>query len=85
MAPIAYAIGFSCAYYGYNSTILGNVKNDYWGYEKVEDSRYLSLCYYYSAGFFYLYRIDEEKVLFDAVVSILRNIIERNTFFGLNA
>ena len=41
MTPIAYAIGFSCAYYGYNSTILGNVKNDYWGYKKVDDIGYL--------------------------------------------
>ena len=41
MTPIAYAIGFFCAYYGYNGTILGNVKNDYWGYRKVEDIEYL--------------------------------------------
>ena len=41
MTPIACAIGVSCAYYGYNSTILGNVQNDYWGYKKVDDIGYL--------------------------------------------
>ena len=37
MTPILYAMVFSFAYYGYNGTILGNVKNDYWGYRQVDD------------------------------------------------
>ena len=41
MTPIVYAIGISMAYYGYNGTILGNVKNDYWGYKAVDDIGYL--------------------------------------------
>ena len=32
VTPMAFAIGFAMAYYGPNSTILGNVKNGYWGY-----------------------------------------------------
>ena len=39
--PIVFAIGFSMAYYGPNSTILGNVKNDYWDYQKVENVGHL--------------------------------------------
>ena len=41
MTPIVYAIGISMAYYGYNGNILGNVKNDYWGYKAVDDMGYL--------------------------------------------
>ena len=41
MTPIVYAIGISMAYYGYNGTILGNVKNDYWGYKAIDDMGYL--------------------------------------------
>ena len=40
IAPIVTAIGFAMAYYGPNSTILGNVKNEYWGYKKVDDVGY---------------------------------------------
>ena len=35
LTPLVYATGFAMAYYGPNSTILGNVKNDYWGYKQV--------------------------------------------------
>ena len=41
LTPILYALVVSFAYYGYNSTILGNVKNDYWGYRQIDDVRYL--------------------------------------------
>ena len=41
MTPILYAMMFSFAYYGYNATILGNVKNEYWGYRLVDDVPYL--------------------------------------------
>ena len=41
MAPIVYAVGFSMAYYGYNGTILGNVKNGYWAFKSVDDIDYL--------------------------------------------
>ena len=35
LAPIVIAIGFALAYYGPNSMILGNVKNEYWGYKQL--------------------------------------------------
>ena len=41
VTPMVFAIGFAMAYYGPNSTILGNVKNEYWGYKKVDDVGYL--------------------------------------------
>ena len=34
--PVVYCISFVIAYYGPNAEILGNVKNDYWQYQKVE-------------------------------------------------
>ena len=37
LAPLAYAISFSMAYYGPNAELLGNVKSDYWQYEAVQD------------------------------------------------
>ena len=40
ITPIVYAIGFAMAYYGPNGSILGNVRNDYWGYKKVDDVGY---------------------------------------------
>ena len=33
--PVVYCISFVIAYYGPNAEILGNVKNDYWQYQKV--------------------------------------------------
>ena len=41
MTPIVYAIVFSLAYFGYNGTLLRNVKNDYWGAKPVNDLGYL--------------------------------------------
>ena len=41
MTPIVYAIVFAFAYFGPNSSILGNVKNDYWGFKLVENIGYL--------------------------------------------
>ena len=43
VTPIVFAISFAMAYYGPNSTILGNVRNDYWEYKKVNDVGYLFL------------------------------------------
>ena len=37
MTPLVYAMVFSMAYYGFNGTILRNVRNDYWGAKPVED------------------------------------------------
>ena len=34
--PVVYCISFVIAFYGPNAEILGNVKNDYWQYQKVE-------------------------------------------------
>ena len=41
MTPLAYAIGIAMAYYGYNGTILGNIKNGFWGYKPIDDIGYL--------------------------------------------
>ena len=35
--PIVYCASFVIAYYGPNADILGNVQNDYWQYERVEN------------------------------------------------
>ena len=37
LVPIVYAIGFATAFYGPNSTIIGDVKNGYWNYKEVND------------------------------------------------
>lgn len=37
VVPLAYAIGFSMAYYGPNAELIGNVRNGYWQYKPVED------------------------------------------------
>ena len=41
LTPIVYAIGIAMGYFGFNGTILGDVKNDYWGYRPVDDIGYL--------------------------------------------
>ena len=41
ITPIAYAVGFAMAYYGPNGSILGNIRNSYWGYSQVEDVSHL--------------------------------------------
>ena len=35
--PAVYCASFLMAYYGPNAEVLGNVKNGYWQFEKVED------------------------------------------------
>ena len=35
--PLAYLACYVLAYYGPNADILGNVKNDYWQFQKVDD------------------------------------------------
>ena len=37
LIPATYCVSFAIAYYGPNAAILGNIQNDYWKYEKVED------------------------------------------------
>ena len=37
LIPFVYCTSFVLAYYGPNSDVLGNVRNDYWQYEKVEN------------------------------------------------
>ena len=37
LVPIVYICSFIIAYYGPNASIIGNVKNDYWQFEKVEN------------------------------------------------
>ena len=36
-APLTYLLCFTIAYYSPNSHLLGNIGNDYWQYEKVDD------------------------------------------------
>ena len=38
LIPLAYAIGFSMAYYGPNGHLIGNVKNEYWHFKAVKDA-----------------------------------------------
>ena len=37
LVPVTYICSFTIAYYGPNSMILGNVQNDYWAYQKVQN------------------------------------------------
>ena len=37
LIPFVYCASFVLAYFGPNSEVLGNVRNDYWQYEKVEN------------------------------------------------
>ena len=37
LTPIMFVISFIVAYYGPNATIIGNVKNNYWQYGKIEN------------------------------------------------
>jgi len=39
LLTITYCLIFCIAYFGPNAEILGNIKNDYWQYKKVEDIR----------------------------------------------
>ena len=60
VTPLAYAITFAMAYYGPNAHILGNVKNSYWGYSKVEDIGYLFKM------LFLLFAVDTGSFFFNA-------------------
>ena len=37
LVPVSYVITVLIAYYGPNAEILGNIRNDYWQYESIED------------------------------------------------
>ena len=37
LVPLAYAIGFSMAFYGPNTELIGNVGNSYWQFSRVDD------------------------------------------------
>ena len=41
ITPLVYAIGFSMAYYGFNGSLLRDVKNDFWLAKPVDDVWYL--------------------------------------------
>ena len=43
IVPIVYAVGFSMAYYGFNGTLLHNVKSDHFESKPVDDIGYLFL------------------------------------------
>ena len=43
LVPLAYAIGFSMAYYGPNGHLIGNVRNGYWKYQIVCDASWTLL------------------------------------------
>ena len=60
ITPLAYATAIAMAYYGPNAHILGNIKNNYWGYEKVENiQRVFQML-------FLLFAVDTVSVLFNA-------------------
>jgi len=37
VVPLVYLLSFCTAYFGPNADIIGNIKNDYWQFEQVED------------------------------------------------
>ena len=37
LVPLVYTASFAVAYYGPNSNLIGNIGNDYWQYQAVED------------------------------------------------
>ena len=41
MVPVVYALGISTGYYDYNGSIIGNIKNGYWGYQPIDNIGYL--------------------------------------------
>ena len=41
ITPLVYAIGFSMAYYGFNGTLLRNIRNDYWGAKPADNAGYI--------------------------------------------
>ena len=60
VTPLAYAMTFAMAYYGPNAHILGNVKNNYWGYEEVKDISYIFQM------LFLLFAVDTASLFFNA-------------------
>ena len=60
VTPLAYATTFAMAYYGPNAHILGNVKNNYWGYEEVKDISYVFQM------LFLLFAVDTASLFFNA-------------------
>jgi hypothetical protein len=37
LVPVAYLVSVLTAYYGPNAEILGNIRNDYWQYDNIDD------------------------------------------------
>ena len=37
LVPLTYILCYAIAYYGPNAEILGNIQNDYWQYESIDD------------------------------------------------
>ena len=72
VTPMAFAIGFALAYYGPNSTILGNVKNGYWGYKKIDDVGHLYRM------MLLLFGVDAFSVIVNSL--ILRKLTDINLF-----
>ena len=49
LTPIVFVLSIIVAYYGPNARIIGNVKNNYWPYEKIENiSSYFSRVLYFT-------------------------------------
>ena len=70
MTPIVYAVGVFMAYFGVNGTILGNVKNGYWGYRPIGDIEYLFQL------MLLLFGVDVLSMLANSVIlSYLTNVI----------
>ena len=41
ITPIVYATVITTAYYGFNGNIIGDIKNDFWGYKPIDEIGYL--------------------------------------------
>ena len=70
VVPMLFMITFAIAFYGPNATIIGNVRNDYWQYQKVDDIKQ------YLTGAF-------KMTLIDALSGVMSLILLR-VFCNLN-
>ena len=50
LVPLSYAIGFALAYWGPNSTLIGNVRGSHFGLKEVQDAQHLYLVLFQMFG-----------------------------------
>ena len=62
ISPLAFAIGFATAYYGYNATLIRNVRNDYFGGKIIQNVEHFYLV------MFQMFSIDVIAMLLSAIL-----------------